>query len=193
MAVVLLLSSVTAHAQTAPQSAPTDLLQKYAGAAAGWADVGFHYAKILFGLLAAIEFAWLGAMLAIEGHELQSWLAQVLKKMMTVLFFYALLINYKIWVPAIIQSFQKVGQEASGIAVNLSPSDILYTGLEIAGNMLAAALPSAGATGVAAAASLIPGVGTSLTVAVMVPALIVLLGSLAVFAAYLIIMITFIM
>jgi len=191
--IFVLLSSVAAHAQTAPQSAPSNLLQQYAGAAAQWANVGFGYAKTLFGLLAAIEFAWLGAMLAIEGHDLQHWIAQIIKKMMTVMFFYAVLINYKIWVPAIIQSFQQVGQQASGITVNLNPSDILYTGLQISGNMLAAAMPSAGTSAAAAVASLIPGVGAALTAAGLIPALIVLIGALAVFAAYLVIMIAFIM
>lgn len=191
---VAVVCAVSAHAQTPAQSAPSDLLAAYSNAATGWTKVGFKYANNLFLILAGLEFAWLGTTLVLQGEDLQSWVAQVLKKMMTILFFYMILSQYQTWVPAIIDSFVQVGQESSGINKALNPSDILFTGLRIAGAMLSAATPSATKTGATlAAAVIIPGAGEALTAAVLLPTLIVFLGSCAVFAAYLIITITFIM
>lgn len=191
---VVLLTAVTVHAQTtSPQSAPSDLLSRYQAAAGNWGRIGYQYAVTLFGLLAAIEVAWMASILALEKDSLESWLAPVLKKIMTIGFFWMLLSGYHLWLPAIINSFTQIGQNAGGISGNLNPSDIMLLGLKISGNMLASAIPSGGVAVGGVVASLIPGVGQALTAAALVPALIVLLGALMVFISYVVITIAFIM
>jgi hypothetical protein len=60
--------------------------------------------------------------LFLERHELQGWIAGFLKKLMTISFFYALLINQSTWFPAIINSFVQIGQQAGGVSGYLNPS-----------------------------------------------------------------------
>jgi type IV secretion system protein TrbL len=190
---VLAASAVVAHAQTAPQSAPSDVLMAYQNATSHWAAVGFAHAQTLFGILAAIEVAWTASMLALEKDSIESWIAPVIKKIMVIGFFYMLLMSNQIWMPAIINSFTQIGQEAAGLPVgtSMNPSDILMMGLTISGQMLAAAMPGSGnPTGLA---SLIPSVGAILSPASLIPTLIVLIGSVMVFLAYLIITISFVM
>jgi len=67
-------------------------------------------AQTLFGLLALIEFAWSAAVLALERTDLQSWTAGLLRKLMWIGAFYALLVFGPTWIPAIIDSFTQLGQ-----------------------------------------------------------------------------------
>jgi type IV secretion system protein TrbL len=186
------LTTAVAHAQTAPQSAPSNLLASYQQAAGGWARVGFAHAQTLFGILAAIEVAWTASMLALEKDSIEAWIPPIIKKILVLGFFYMLLSQNQLWLPAIINSFSQIGQESAGLSGPLNPSDILMTGLKISGNMLAAAIPSTTSV-VGAVAAMIPGVGSALTAASLLPTLIVLLGAIMVFLAYLVITISFIM
>ena len=130
---------------TAPQSGPSDLLDVYKNATTTWVSTAFGYANKLFGLLAFIDFTWAMIVLFLEGQEMQGWIAGFLKKFMTISFFYALLINQSTWFPAIINSFVQIGQQAGGVSGYLNPSDILWTGVQISGAILAACLPNAAA------------------------------------------------
>jgi type IV secretion system protein TrbL len=56
--------------------------------------------------------------------------------------FYALLLNGRIWIPAIIDSFTQLGQSAAGVG-SLSPSGVFMQGLGIAGALLDGASTSA--------------------------------------------------
>ena len=48
----------------------------------------------------------------------------------------ALLVNGPVWIPAIIDSFSILGQNAAGIGgAGLSPGDVFLRGLDIAGNL----------------------------------------------------------
>ena len=47
--------------------------------------------------------------------------------------FYALLLNGRLWIPAIIDSFELIGEKASGVG-GLSPSGVFTQGLNIAGS-----------------------------------------------------------
>jgi type IV secretion system protein TrbL len=153
------------------------------------------YANKLFGLLAVIDFTWAMIVLFLERHELEGWIAGFLKKLMTISFFYALLINQSTWFPAIINSFVQIGQQAGGVSGYLNPSSILWTGVQISGAILAACLPSAtaGATAGGIVGVLVPGAGAALTAASLIPALVALFCALLIFLAYVVITLTFIM
>lgn len=185
-----------AYGQTpAPQSGPSDLLDVYKNATTTWVSTAFGYANKLFGLLAIIDFTWAMIVLFLERHELEGWIAGFLKKLMTISFFYALLINQSTWFPAIINSFVQIGQQAGGVSGYLNPSSILWTGVQISGAILAACLPSASASATAGGVLgvIVPGAGAALTAASLIPALVALFCALLIFLAYVVITLTFIM
>jgi type IV secretion system protein TrbL len=171
------------------------LLDVYKNATTTWVSTAFGYANKLFGLLAVIDFTWAMIVLFLERHELEGWIAGFLKKLMTISFFYALLINQSTWFPAIINSFVQIGQQAGGVSGYLNPSDILWTGIQISGAILAACLPSAATAGTAGGiiGVIVPGAGAALTAASLIPALVALFCALLIFLAYVVITLTFIM
>jgi type IV secretion system protein TrbL len=171
------------------------LLDVYKNATTTWVSTSFGYANKLFGLLAVIDFTWAMIVLFLERHELEGWIAGFLKKLMTISFFYALLINQSTWFPAIINSFVQIGQQAGGVSGYLNPSSILWTGVQISGAILAACLPSATASATVGGVVgvLVPGAGAALTAASLIPALVALFCALLIFLAYVVITLTFIM
>ena len=194
-ALVIATGALAYGQSTAPQSGPSDLLDVYKNATTTWVSTAFGYANKLFGLLAFIDFTWAMIVLFLEGQELQGWIAGFLKKFMTISFFYALLINQSTWFPAIINSFVQIGQQAGGVSGYLNPSDILWTGVQISGSILAACIPNAaaGATAGGILGIIVPGAGAALTAASLIPALVALFCALLIFLAYVVITLTFIM
>jgi type IV secretion system protein TrbL len=193
---LVIATGALAYGQTpAPQSGPSDLLDVYKNATTTWVSTSFGYANKLFGLLAVIDFTWAMIVLFLERHELEGWIAGFLKKLMTISFFYALLINQSTWFPAIINSFVQIGQQAGGVSGYLNPSSILWTGVQISGAILAACLPSATASATVGGVVgvLVPGAGAALTAASLIPALVALFCALLIFLAYVVITLTFIM
>src|SRR3712207_9075231 len=65
----------------------------------------------------------------------RSWTAALVRKVMWIGAFYALLLNGRLWIPYIIQSFEQIGESASGVAA-LSPSAVFSQGLNIAGALM---------------------------------------------------------
>jgi type IV secretion system protein TrbL len=193
---LVIATGALAYGQTpAPQSGPSDLLDVYKNATTTWVSTAFGYANKLFGLLAVIDFTWAMIVLFLERHELEGWIAGFLKKLMTISFFYALLINQSTWFPAIINSFVQIGQQAGGVSGYLNPSSILWTGVQISGAILAACLPSATASATVGGVVgvLVPGAGAALTAASLIPALVALFCALLIFLAYVVITLAFIM
>jgi type IV secretion system protein TrbL len=196
LSALVIATGAFAYGQTpAPQSGPSDLLDVYKNATTTWVSTSFGYANKLFGLLAVIDFTWAMIVLFLERHELEGWIAGFLKKLMTISFFYALLINQSTWFPAIINSFVQIGQQAGGVSGYLNPSTILWTGVQISGAILAASLPSASASSTVGGivGVLVPGAGAALTAASLIPALVALFCALLIFLAYVVITLTFIM
>ena len=128
---LFLLTAGLASAQPYGQS-PGNLLDQYRVLRPTWFAAVTGAANRLFGLLALIEFAWSAAVLVLERTDLQGWTASLIKRMMFVGAFYALLVNGPTWIPAIIDSFQIVGQNAAGLGAGLSPGEVFLRGLDIA-------------------------------------------------------------
>jgi type IV secretion system protein TrbL len=124
-------------------TAPSALLDQYRAARTSWFTAVATAARQLFGILALIEFAWSGAVLLLEKGDLHSWTAGMVRKIMWIGAFFTLLIYGPTWIPAIIDSFEILGQRAAGTGP-LSPSGILMRGISIAG----ALLKSAGHSGI---------------------------------------------
>ena len=57
-----------------------------------WFTKVWPYANNLFGMLAVMEFAWSAALMLLEKTDLQSWAAALVRKVMWLGAFYALLL-----------------------------------------------------------------------------------------------------
>lgn len=141
-----MLAAVAAFAfatalQAASPNAPSRILEQYQAERTTWFTRVWPFANTLFGLLAVIEFSWSAAVMLLERSDLQSWTAALIRKIMWIGAFYALLLYGRFWIPAIIDSFNQIGQTASGSGP-LSPSDIFGRGLDIAGALLGSASES---------------------------------------------------
>ena len=122
-------------------TAPSEILHQYQSVRTTWLTVAAGYANRLFGILALIEFAWTGLILVLDKTDLQGWTSALIRRMMFVGAFFALLQFGTTWIPAIIDSLVTVGQAGSGIP-SLSPSEILARGLQITGRLLVGAAES---------------------------------------------------
>jgi type IV secretion system protein TrbL len=121
---------------------PSSIMDQFRNQRANWAGNVWVYANTLFGLLAIIEFAWSAAVMLLEKSDLQSWTSALIRKMMWLGAFYAVLLFGNSWIPAIIDSFTAIGQNASGV-VALSPGDVFAQGLQISAALLGGASTSA--------------------------------------------------
>jgi type IV secretion system protein TrbL len=137
LCLMLCLADGTAFAQTSPSA----MLDQYRSVRMSWLSTAAGYANRLFGILALIEFAWTAAILVLEKTDLQGWTAALIRKMMFIGAFFALLSFGADWIPRIINSFQIIGQNASGLP-SLAPTDVLVRGLNITGNLLSGAADS---------------------------------------------------
>ncbi|MGI8962803.1 MAG: P-type conjugative transfer protein TrbL [Bryobacteraceae bacterium] len=172
---MLVLFAPTATAQISSNN-PSQILQQYRNFRTTWITNIWPYANTLFALLATIEFAWSAAVMALEKTDLQSWTAALIRKIMWLGAFYALLLFGRQWIPAIIDSFSQLGGAAAGINGNngLSPSDVFTQGLNIAAALMDGASSSAFFTNP----------GTS--IAVMISAAFVVLAFIAVTIQYIV-------
>jgi type IV secretion system protein TrbL len=172
---MFLLVAAPATAQISSNN-PSQILQQYRNFRTTWITNIWPYANTLFALLATIEFAWSAAVMALEKADLQSWTSALIRKIMWLGAFYALLLFGRQWIPAIIDSFSQLGGAAAGINGNngLSPSDVFTQGLNIAAALMDGASSSAFFTNP----------GTS--IAVMISAAFVVLAFIAVTIQYIV-------
>ena len=172
---LLLLLAQPVTAQIASNN-PSQILQQYRSFRATWITIIWPYADTLFALLATMEFAWSAAVMALEKADLQSWTSALIRKIMWLGAFYALLLFGRQWIPAIIDSFSQLGGGAAGINGNqgLSPSDVFTQGLNIAAALMDGASSSAFFTNP----------GTS--IAVMIAAALVVIAFIAVTIQYIV-------
>lgn len=141
----VVLSVPTVLAQAGPAfntTVPSQIMDQFRDERLQWTANVFNYANALFGLLALIEFAWSAAVMLLEKSDLQTWTSALIRKLMWIGAFYALLLNGRVWIPAIIDSFTQIGQNAAGLNA-LSPSSIFMQGLSLAGALMDGASTSA--------------------------------------------------
>src|SRR3954466_14863056 len=110
-AVIVVILPPLVHAQA---KAPTAILNQYRGQRTTWFTAVWPFANTLFGLLATIEFAWSAAVMLLEKSDMQSWASALVRKLMWLGAFYALLIYGRYWIPAITDSFELMWQTSSG-------------------------------------------------------------------------------
>ncbi len=122
----------SAHAQT-----PSDVggtFQLIGQAADAWIPAIMQQATFLFYVLATLDFAW-GAPQLLRESDFMGLFLSLIKKLLVISFFYAVLINGQVWIPAIVNSFAQLGANAAGIPMAQSPSDIMAQGIQIVSNL----------------------------------------------------------
>jgi type IV secretion system protein TrbL len=107
-----------------------DMDTKAANASSGWLTTITGIVTKTFWILAVIEICWAAAVWVYEKDSLNSLAVEVIKKIMFIGFFYAILLNAPTWIPTIVGSFAAVGQQAAN-APNLSTDYIVASGLAI--------------------------------------------------------------
>ena len=82
-----------------------------------------QHAIHLFGSLAAIEMTWMAAIWLLSRKTFEDIFPSLIKKIITLGFFLAIILNANVWLPDIFASFLQVGDQVSGIG-NITPSSI---------------------------------------------------------------------
>ncbi|MGA3133661.1 MAG: P-type conjugative transfer protein TrbL [Terracidiphilus sp.] len=132
LAAAAFASAATAHAQT-----PVDVggtFQQIEQAANAWIPTIMQAATYLFYALATLDFAW-SAPQFLREHDFMGLFMTLIRKLLVIGFFYAVLINGQTWIPAIINSFAQLGANAAGVPLAQSPSDIMTQGLQLVSNL----------------------------------------------------------
>src|SRR6202050_4738166 len=96
---VAIASPTTAHAQ-----APVDVggtFQQIEQAANAWIPAIMQEASFLFYVLATLDFAW-SAPSFLRESDFTGLFLSLIKKLLVISFFYAVLINGQVWIPAIV-------------------------------------------------------------------------------------------
>lgn len=127
------------------QAAPTNnvldgIIDLYRTTATSWRGHILDAATRLFWLLVGIDFIWTGINLAIQKADLSQIVSEMIKRIMVIGFYYALLFNSGVWTGAIIDSFRTLASDintsVSGFSGGISPSNIFDMGIGISAQLL---------------------------------------------------------
>ena len=121
-----------------PAAADTAILdaivEQFERATGTWFANLLPIAHRLFLTLATIELVVSGMWWALERESLPEIFVAFLKRIVALSFFFMLLLNAHLWMPAVIDSFLLAGQVAGG-ATALSPSGVMGQGIDLAASL----------------------------------------------------------
>lgn len=112
-----------------------DIVRDYESVTAAWFSALAPIAQTLFWSLVLIELVWSAVWWVVDREDGLGVVAALLRKVLAVGFFYALLLHGGAWIRAVIQGFSQAGTAASGI-VDLSPTGVFDQGLALANKIL---------------------------------------------------------
>lgn len=145
------------------------LVNQFQSGTSGWMNTADHIALQIFGALAVLEFVWSGATILLRKNDLPDIITGTLFKVLSLSFFYTLIIEAPTWVPDIIQSFWSIGGQISGQAVQ-SPNAILQDGIEMGAQIINATMKAVSAWH--------PAISIVLAAASGITAILILVGTL---------------
>ncbi|MDY0135338.1 MAG: P-type conjugative transfer protein TrbL, partial [Atribacterota bacterium] len=124
-------SFVFAASSPSPSSpdAFLDLAKQFHDAADNWAFLLQNTGEWIFFTLATLEMTWAAALWVMEKDSASSLIVALVRKMMTLGFFYMLLIYAPTWMPAIINSFLQLGEQVTGTSA--TPGSLITSGLMV--------------------------------------------------------------
>lgn len=113
----------------------TDIVRDYEAVTASWFGALGPIAHRIFWILVAIQLTWSAIWWVLDREDGLAVLSSLLRQVVAIGFFYAVLLNGGTWIPAVIQGFSQAGAAAAGIT-NLSPSGVFDQGLALANKIL---------------------------------------------------------
>ncbi|MBD8483929.1 P-type conjugative transfer protein TrbL [Pseudomonas coleopterorum] len=116
-----------------PSGSFTGLLDLVKNSAAQWDAKLRGYAKTLFWLLASIQFVWTFFPLVFKQADFGEIVGELIRFIMVIGFFYALLLFSADWASAVVDSFREAGAAAAGLgSTGIRPGDIFGTAVDLA-------------------------------------------------------------
>src|SRR5438874_8288348 len=100
-----------------------DIVRDYESISAAWFTALFPIAQAVFWILVAIELVWSAIWWAVDREDGLGVLTALLRKVVAVGFFYALLLNGGTWIRMVISGFRQAGASASSLS-DLNPTGV---------------------------------------------------------------------
>jgi type IV secretion system protein TrbL len=130
---LLLLGTLAAIALASPSFAAsgsilTDLQNQIANTAKGWQSTVMNAAQSLFWILAGIEFGIAAVWLALQAPSLETWAAEIVRRIIYIGFFAFVLQKGPSFAKTVVDSLFQIGG-GSGTA---SPADVFNAGIHVA-------------------------------------------------------------
>jgi type IV secretion system protein TrbL len=125
----------SAFAQTVLQDASgsiSGLVELIKNSAAQWDSKLEGYAIRLFWILAVIQLVWTFFPLVMRQADFGEIIGELIRFIMVIGFFAALLTNATTWAEAIVTSFRQAGATAAGVGPQLHPGDMFGLAVEMA-------------------------------------------------------------
>ena len=97
----------------------------------GWYNFIALYAKRLFWILVAADFSYWALMNILQQQDLFEFAKGIVTKMLTILFFWGLLLYSNTWVPQIISSFENIAGGIDGSGAQFTPGAMVGLGDDI--------------------------------------------------------------
>lgn len=128
--IFLLLYSAGAVAQLTNQDMLDQVVTEFSTRAAGWQTVVMNAAMWLFWTLGSISLVWTAGMMILRKADIGEFFAEFIRFILFFGFFLWLLRNGPTFASSIIQSLQRIGEQASGVS-SVTPSGIVDVGFMI--------------------------------------------------------------
>lgn len=112
-----------------------DIVRDYEAISTAWFSALGPIAHKVFWILVAIQLTWSAIWWVLDREDGLAVVSSLLRQVVAIGFFYALLLNGGTWVPAVIQGFSQAGATAAGLA-DLSPTGVFDQGLALANKIL---------------------------------------------------------
>lgn len=133
-ALLLFFISFAAHATESRMDSADlfdSILKLFHNTAHTWSHTLINYASWLFWTLALISMVWTYGLMALQKADLQEFFRETIKFIVTLGFFYWLLINGPAIASSIVDSLRQLAANASGFNKQVSPSTIVDVGFDI--------------------------------------------------------------
>jgi len=116
-----------------PSGSFTGLLDLVKQSASQWDGRLRGYATTLFWLLASIQFVWTFFPLVFRQSDLGEIVGELIRFVLVIGFWYALLLFSKDWGEAVVNSFRQAGSSAAGLGdTSIKPGDIFDVAVQLA-------------------------------------------------------------
>lgn len=136
----LFLLSLNVFAQGAPGSGGIldSVLAQYVTSTSTWMNLSQGFANHIFMALGGLDIAWWGIKNLLKKNDLVDYLTGFTLKIVSIFFFYGIIVNSPTWIPMITNTFMFMGgQIAGGGAANATPSSLMWLGAQTADSILA--------------------------------------------------------